>query len=204
MYYNQDNQVIVQLYEENSMFGYEDNTVLIPAAGVLFSDIYIQFWNPGTAGLDAIAITETLWEEIDHGVYVLTLPKALTQVVGDFYLKITGPALRDFKRTLYVEHPPVTFVKPDLCMVTGNVVDITGDPDNYAEEVQYRVVGGIVISGNSFVNNKFKSTNTDSYGNFILPLIKGVDVMIELKTSGFKKTITVPNLSTVNLKDLLS
>lgn len=204
MYYNQDNQIIVHLYEENSMFGYEDNSILIPAAGVLSVDLTVQYWLPGMALLQTLTIAETDWDEIDVGVYALRIPKSILQSVGQFYLKINGMALRESRQTLEVIHAPITFVQPELCTVTGNVVDLTGDPDCCSEEIQYRVVGGIVFSGQSFVNSRLKTTRTDSYGNFVLPLIKGADVMIELKTSGFKKTITVPNLSTVQLKDLLS
>lgn len=204
MYYNQDNQVIVHLYEENSMFGYEDNSILIPAAGVLFGDIVIQYWRPGVVGLQALTILETDWDTLDDGIYILRLPKEIIQSVGEFYLKITGTALRGYKKTYEIIHPPLTFVQPELCAVVGNVVDLTGDPDCCSEEIQYRIVGGATFSGNSFVNNRYRTTRTDNYGNFVLPLIKGVDVMIELKTSGVKKTITVPNLSTVNLKDLIS
>lgn len=204
LYYNKDNDVIVSLYEENSMFGYEDNTILVPATDVAFSEITVMYWHTGLATIQTLSITEVDWFEIDYGVYVLKIHKELLQFVGKLYIRISGPTVRDFKKELNVTHAPYTFIQPELCAVTGNIVDLTGDPDCYTEEIMYRVVGGVNFHKNSFINNKLKTTTTDNYGNFVLPLIKGVDVFIELRSSGVKKTVRIPNLSTVNLKDLIS
>ena len=100
--------------------------------------------------------------------------------------------------------PINTEVALNKCIITGNIRDITGD---------YEVEDQTLITAlprrlptalqNTFVSGKKIKTLTDYQGNFSFPIIIGMEVIFEIKDSGVRFQATVPDLPTINLKDLM-
>lgn len=203
MYLGRSSEVVVTLFESNYEFGYEGND-LIPAAGVLFSDLTMKFWRPGMVAYQTHVLTNADWIELGNGNYVLKIPAALLTAVGFFFVQLTGPHLRSFQQQYSVEPTPINFLQsPNVCIVHGNISDITGSPINPDDEIVFGL--GIFpksIQG-SILNSKRIVSRPDAYGNFSIQLLCGIEARVEIKLSGINFKITVPNQPSAALLDLM-
>ena len=89
-----------------------------------------------------------------------------------------------------------------VCIVTGNLVDIGGDPSHSCQVVfRPQYVPG--VAGYSLISADLIRTYPDAFGNFSVKLLRSSQVLVEIAGAGIKNLITVPDAPTANLIDLL-
>lgn len=202
MYLGRTTEVVVSLTESNYEFGYEGDTAA--ASGVLFSEVTFKYWRQGMVALQSHPLLITDWIELGNGNYVLKIPGSLIAAIGFFHVDITGPGLRPYSKQFSVEPTPLSFLQaPNVCVITGNVSDITGSSLNPDDELVFRVSTVPRSIQGSILNAKRIVSKPDAYGNFSIQLIRGIDVNVEIKLSGINFKITVPDQAVANLLDLM-
>lgn len=202
MYLGRASEVVVLLHESNYEFGYEGDTV--GASGVVFSDITVKYWKPGLVALQELTITNADWIELGNGYYAIKIPASVLNTVGFFFLQISGPYLRVFSEQYSVEPTPVSFLQsPNLCIVHGNITDITGSALNPQDEIVFHIYLVPKSTQGSIINSNRIVTKPDVYGNFSIQLLRNIDVKIEIKVSGINFKFKVPDAPVAALLDLM-
>ena len=147
-------------------------------------------------------------QEISDGFYNLQLPNSASLEVGNYMLLINStetptPAFEPLEIPYSVVPKPVNASIPsNLCIVHGNIKDIAGRDMAGGVPIIFRNVDFPGIQGTSLIStNKFE-TNTDAFGNFTAPLIRGRKVNMEVQAAGFKVQFVVPDAETAAVTDL--
>lgn len=200
MFQGQDTEILVQLYES----GYEDPFMSIPASGIIYSDLTMAYWAQGMIAFDSFTLTSAMWTEIGDGLYILRIPGTLLQSFGQFALRLTGGLIRQYD-ALHVVYPvPAGFnASPNKCVVSGNIIDITGMAPQDGEEIVFRIAQIPKSVNGSLINYDRIKTRHDAYGNFSVSLIRELVVVIEMRKAGINYQFTVPDQATAALIDLL-
>jgi hypothetical protein len=199
MYQGQSTEIIVKLLESE----YESIGGL-PASGILHPDVTFKFWRVGDTAFQTHTITAQDFLELGDGFYVLKIPGAILNRVGQFFIQLSGLLIQNYEQSFQVEplHPSV-LLAPNLCVVSGNIIDITGSPAMPGESIEFRIAQTPKASGGALVNTQRILTHPDAYGSFSVQLIRGAVIVVEIKRAGINYQFTVPDQSTASLLDLL-
>ncbi len=91
------------------------------------------------------------------------------------------------------------------CVVTGKIVNSNGAAVEQAAVRATPVSDGnqeIFTSTGALLSEQSIETFTDPQGQFALELERGVEFIITVELTGYSRRKTIPNLSTVDIKDL--
>jgi hypothetical protein len=174
-----------------------------PVNGLLAVEVTVRAVLPGTDLVSVVALTRFVG--LGLGLYSAGWPVAVTEALGEVYYEITGAGIDPLRaRFDVVPVPPYVSALGDVCVISGNVRDIDGFPDNASQvTIIVRKVPGLQYSGSSFLTNRLVTTTPDYAGNFMLELVYGATVIIEVTGCSVKQQIAVPHQETALLKDLL-
>jgi hypothetical protein len=175
-----------------------------PVVGALITDLTVQKWAPGEAAFLPIIAANMTLTELSGGYYSLLIEaEDIWQAFGEHVLQIQGVAFDNIERRIDVVAPPLNaFVEPELCIVSGNIVDIGGNP-GMNQNLRFNPVGVPAQSGQSLLTSDKIQTVPDALGNFSVKLIRGQTVVVELERTGIRHQIVVPDQETALILDLL-
>lgn len=175
--------------------------------GLTHVNMTVKTWNKGQTSLQTVSLLPTDVVEIGEGLYVIKIAKEQFPNVGLFYLEVSsafGTPFKTFGQEYNVEPTPISFLQaPSVCVVTGNIMDITGQPTHNREEVSFRVSKLPVSVGGALVNSERSVVYPDAYGNFNIQLLRYAEVIVEIKRAGINYKFTVPNTATAPLLSLI-
>ena len=199
MYQGQNAEIIVKLYESE----YESIGNL-PASGILYADLTMKYWRTGDLLLQTHTLTSGDLVELGDGLYVLKIPGTLLTKIGTFFIQLSGLLIKDYEQSFQVEPvTPSVVLHPNVCVVSGNIIDITGAPTMPNESIEFRIAQVPRTSGGSLLNVQRIVTHPDAYGNFSVQLIRGAEIVVDIKRAGINYKFTVPDQETASLLDLL-
>lgn len=142
----------------------------------------------------------------DYGFYNFHIPKEHLLEVGTYAFVVTDTtASNETKITKEAMPTPVnTESSVNTCIISGNVRDIAGHYDVDDQVLITAMPLHLPLPGSSsFIAAKKIKTLTDYSGNFSMPILIDTDVIFEIKDAGVRFQATVPDLPSVNLKDLM-
>jgi hypothetical protein len=176
-----------------------------PVIGLIAEDFTIQKWKPGIEELELIPLLEEEIIEISDGYYILkfTEDDTLWNTLGEHFMKITG-SFDTIEKTVDVIIPPINGeVLPEKCIISGNVMDLGGNPA-INKTVSFRPVDfPVSYAGVSVLTSDRINTTPDVYGNFSVALLRGQTVLVEIEHTGIKNQIIIPEQPSAVLLDLL-
>jgi len=171
--------------------------------GKIFSDVTVQFWKPGALAYQLKVVDVNTWSELSDGLYLLTMTGAELSEWGEYVIKITGVGFITSLTHLNVAMAPVGLnAKPSLCIVSGNIATLGGNPDRDMF-VGFRPVNFPSRAGVSLITSSYIETRTDAMGNFSVNLVRGETVVVEIPKAGVKLQFVVPDQETALLLNLL-
>lgn len=174
-----------------------------PIEGVPREDVTLQLRKNGEEAFTERPLEEGEWLEIGLGYYALRFAAEDFDVLGELRYVLSGPSFDTTSGAFDVDPAPISFeTAPPQCIVSGNIVDIGGDPLQQTrvffqpKNVPGKTGGSLIASGNI-------ELLTDVYGNFSVKLIRESRVLVKIPDAGIKVLIEVPDASSANLLDLL-
>lgn len=192
MYQGQPLQKIVEL----SLSG-------IPVTGIDTSELTFSYWRSGDAGLTTLALQPANWVELSFGLYILTVPAEIMSVIGFFYFRIEGTGYDLHEEQMRIEPAPLQLVaQNNKCIITGNLVDLSGEATQ-GQQVVFRVTQLPAKISSSMLSSNRIVTTPDALGNFSVAIVQGAKVIVEIQQAGVFAEITVPEQSSAQLIDLL-
>lgn len=173
-----------------------------PALGVSYDEAYVLMSKNGEDFLPKI-MTVLDWSELGDGYYTLRWSAEDMGTLGDFSFRVSCPyAFEEYFSSFEVTAGPYGVpTDAPVCIVTGNLVDIGGEPSHQMVVFRPRFVPG--ASGSSLISSEIIRTTADAFGNFAVKLLRNSQVIVEIEKSGIKNLITVPDSPSANLIDLL-
>lgn len=176
----------------------------VPAVDVRYTQLAIAYKRFGDTELTMRTLVSGDLINLGGGFYTLKWPASYTNVLGTFMYVPTGVVFDNLiYDTFDVEPQPLAlYAPPQTCIVSGNVVDIGGNPAHNAR-ISFRAPEFPVIVGNSVVDARQVYTVPDAMGNFSILLMQGQTVIVEVERSGIYNQITIPFASSASLVSLL-
>jgi hypothetical protein len=187
-----------------------------PRTGVTYNQIDVSYKKYG----DSVFSVKTLvgpgtdYRENGSGVYEISFSATELNTVGTFLYVINSngalpdPALRQYVGQAFIvdsaSYTPGQ-ITLDTNILTGNLVDLTGNPISNAS-VSAQVLSAPSIMGTNpnigGVTTSIISAETDNSGFFALEVIQEAVVSITIPRVNYYRTLTVPANTTDNLFEL--
>lgn len=175
-----------------------------PATGILYSAVTMNYWRSGDLTLTSTSILTANWLELGGGLYALTIPATVLNVLGSFYFNLSGVGFDLYEEQFQVVPTPLQMIaQNNECIITGNLVDVTGLPTLGTQQVIFRVAQLPNKIGASLLSSTRIITNPDAYGNFSVAFIQGATLIVEIPQAGISAQIVVPMQPSALLTDLL-
>jgi len=173
-----------------------------PVTGLVDTDVTLRFRKKGE-DFQNKALTSTNFKELEVGLYSIDFEGNELDTLGPLTFRINGAGIDQYVETFDVD--PIylgALVPPGICIISGNIIDLGGDPV-WNAIISFRTVDLPSIVGSSMVAGTFVKTITDVSGNFYVSLIRGATVLVEIEKTAVKYQFGVPDQETANLVDLL-
>jgi hypothetical protein len=177
----------------------------VSVPGILPTAITVKYRRAGDTTLQTKAMDSTNWVEVGGaiGLYILKWSTAEMGNIGAFWYQVTGPAFDKHIEKMDVIPAQVgSIISPTKCVVTGNLADISGSPDQDSV-INFRIVKTPATFQGALATGRVLHTTADSYGTFSVTLVRGAVVIVEIERAGLRQQFTVPDLGSANLIDLL-
>ena len=173
------------------------------ALGVSFDEVSVYYSKNGEPfGHKILAVGD--WSELGSGYYTVRWSADDMDTLGEYAFRVLCPyASEEYFDKFDVESAPFgADAQAPVCIVTGNLVDIGGDPSHTCQVVfRPQYVPG--VAGYSLISADLIRTYPDAFGNFSVKLLRSSQVLVEIERAGIKNLITVPDAPSANLIDLL-
>lgn len=177
-----------------------------PITGLTFEDFVVTYLKSGENTFLPKYLDVIRLYELQDGYYRITWLGSEMNNLGEFLFKVSSSgatAFDAFYQTFEINPNTISGLSsPDVCIVSGNIVDIVGHAA-ISTLISFNPVSGPITVGTSFLNSSVIETTPDAYGNFSIALLRNVQVRVILPTVGVNHKITVPDQETALLKDLL-
>lgn len=174
-----------------------------PVEGVPFSEVTLNLRKNGETEFTERPILAAEWLEIGFGFYALRFASEDFNVLGELRYVLSGPAFDTLSGAFDVDPAPIAYeTAPPQCIVSGNLVDIGGNPLQQTrvyfqpKNVPGKTGGSVIASGKI-------DLLTDVYGNFSVKLIRESSVLVMIPDAGIRHLILVPDAASANIIDLL-
>lgn len=174
-----------------------------PKLGVTYNDANVWVSKAGAAFVAKILSAEN-WVELGDGYYAVSWSEDDLNTLGEFFYRVEyTDQPEQVTGSFYVVPPPLNVEgDPPTCLVTGNIVDVGGDPNLY-QRITFRPKKVPVVAGMSLVSSGWIQTATDAFGNFSVKLLRSSEVIVEINGAGIKQLIIIPDAPSASLLDLL-
>lgn len=195
--FEQGRESLVRLMQNT---GYD----VVPFTSLDPSDVSIVMRKTKGAFLTKLLTTEN-FINLGDGWYVIIWSGSDMNEIGEFYFRITPNITGGIEVERYFDiEPPPLYTNPEYqtCIVSGNLVDISGEPISNAEIV-FRPKNVPMTSGQSLIGSHIYHTTPDAFGNFSVKLLRNSTVLVEIQSAGIRYIIVVPDLPTADLISLL-
>lgn len=186
---------------------YIETSAGLPATGLVDTDVTADIKKPSGAFVAHI-LTALNWTELSGGFYQVALALTDTDELGNLYLRVQGATIKTALAValvvVSVPATPPTVTPPGTVTVFGYVYGVDAAPE-VGIGVTARILGAPTVlhpgtDGLVIAQDPVQAV-TDANGFFTLDLIAGTDVDIFISAASYRRTITVPSVST-NLFDL--
>lgn len=177
---------------------------LQPIAGITYDQVTVKLKKMGSIFELKILPATGSWIDEGGGFYSILWSASDMDRVGSFIYTVDYPYQTDsFIDRFTVVPAPISYSLPaTTCVVTGNVVDIGGNP-LVSTDVVFRPPHVPSAPGGALVGSGIIRTMTDAFGNFSVKLLRGASVLVDIEKAGIHYIVTVPDLPSVGLVDLL-
>lgn len=178
-----------------------------PVLAVAAANIDLTYRPTGTYEFLPKLLTDgSSWFELGDGYYAVKWfsDELATQGELFFSLKSTGYTAFDEVTGKFdvLAAPLDVVVSPEICIVTGSIIDLGGDPSQNLE-ISFKLSRTPSVLGASFIEGKTIRTMPNAFGSFSVGLLRGKKALVEIEKAGVKITIDVPDQPTANLMDLI-
>lgn len=174
----------------------------VPVTGVLPGDVTYAFMRQADTSLQTKTLTATEWAEVGNGLYTLVISSDETAQIGGLYLSLAGGSFDAVTLNADVHPNPVSPVEPEKCVVSGNILDVGGNPERNLD-VRFRIVKLPATTSAALIGGGPIHTRPDAYGTFSAALLRGAIVLVEIPGAALRHQITIPDQETASLLDLL-
>jgi len=134
---------------------------------------------------------------LNQGTYKVRLAKNFVNFTLKDLVVPSGGVLETYSGDTF---NPDAQTDPDVCLVYGYVQLVSGTSAPDGDVYGYVFTRGTFASGNGILLDKKRVEISDGY--FELPLIRGLDVKLELIRQGYVKRFTVPDVASINYASL--
>lgn len=174
-----------------------------PATGLTFSSVLCQYLRAGDGTFTTKTLTGLNFIEKGNGFYGVTFDGASElNVIGQFAFVLYGAGLQTSQNSAQVVSlaslTPTTPVALPVCVVTGNINGPDGE-GLAGVVVAARLIGEPTIENNVALTDDPTTAQTDDNGVFNLTLVRLGVYEITIPRVNYRRQLTIPNLSTVNL-----
>jgi len=173
-----------------------------PVTGLLDTDVTLRFRKKGGSFQNKTLAPEN-FSELEVGFYSVNFEGSELDTLGPFTFRINGAGIDQYVEIFDVD--PIylgAIVPPDVCIVSGNIIDLGGDPV-WNAPVNFKIVGLPKVVDPSMVTGSIMRTITDVSGNFYVSLIRGAVVIVEIDKTAIRFQFEVPDQDTANIINLL-
>lgn len=173
-----------------------------PVTGLLDTDLTLRFRKNGSSFQEK-TLSEDNFTELETGFYAINFESGEMDTLGQFIFRITGGPIEPYVQTFDIV--PVylgSIMPPNVCIVSGNIIDLGGDPV-WNSPVSFKIVDLPKVVDPSLVAGDFVKTITDVSGTFYVSLIRGATVLAEIPKTALRIQFTVPDQETANIVDLI-
>jgi hypothetical protein len=179
-----------------------------PVLGITSEDIQVSIILPHAPYVVIPQEDNITLVEIIDGFYRLEIVQEASLEVGNYIALVVSnepvdAAFEALQLPYSVTPKPVgANIPANICIVHGNIKDISGRDMAGSTPIIFRNVDFPGVQGSSLINANKYETNTDAFGNFSAPLIRGRKVNMEIQAAGLRVQFTVPDLQTASVTDL--
>jgi len=175
----------------------------LPALGVTYDMVAVTASKDGGA-FSPKTVTEDGWRDLGDGYYSLLWNESDMDTLGEYYWVLAIPSIGIAANGAFdVDPEPLTTdANSPTCIVTGNIVDIGGNP-LAVNTLNFRPRHVPGVAGPSIIASGHIVTMTDAFGNFSVKLLRSAVVLVEIENAGIRHIIIVPDLPSASLIDLL-
>lgn len=174
-----------------------------PVTGVTYNILTMAYWRAGDIEFTSRTPLNTEWGELGGGHYWLKIPASLLSVLGSFFFTLSGSGFVAVEVSSEVLPTPIeALITPGICAVTGNLLDLGGQP-TLDQDIVFRLVSLPVKSSASLITSNRIVTRPDALGNFSVLLLQGAVVLVTIDKAGINYQITVPTSGSATLLSLL-
>lgn len=176
----------------------------VPVTGIVPASITsIKFRKTGDTSFQTKIPSVSNWREIGSGLYVLTWSETDMSGIGSFWFSVAGATFDAYIETMEVIPNPLSnTISPPLCTITGNIMDLGGEPDQ-SQQLRFRIAKYPAALYSAMLSGTPKTTVPDANGSFSVSLVRGAIVIVEIDNAGLKVQFTVPNQETATLLSLI-
>lgn len=172
-------------------------------------DTQIDIWDSSLTSLLWSGVSDNSGQAVvalNPGSYKVLLRRTRTSFTVPETLTVTGPS-PETKTYNGSELAAPASSNPNVCVITGNIYDISGIPDNqvspdFVSIFAQKAQNVTHLSGRFYTSDKI-TVKADASGYFELELAYGLRVTIKIPRVGVDKEITVPSSPTVDLSTLV-
>lgn len=174
-----------------------------PVSGVTVDEVIFKLRKNGETAFSTRTLLESEWLDLEQGYYAICLTADDLDVLGDLRYSLSGADFDPVTEAFDVDPAPIAYeTAAPQCIVSGNIVDIGGEPLQQTRVFfQPKNVPG--KTGGSLIASGSVNLLTDHSGNFSAKLIRESSVLVIIPDAGIKVLIEVPDASSANLIDLL-
>lgn len=175
----------------------------LPALGITYDMVAVTASKNG-GEFAPKEVTEDGWRDLGDGYYSVLFTESDMDTLGEYYWVLAVASLGVGTRDVFDVDPAPFYLDSTAptCVVTGNIVDIGGDPIVF-NTLKFRPRNVPGVAGNSLLASGHIRTATDAFGNFSVKLLRSAYVLVEVENAGIRHLILVPDTPTAALIDLL-
>lgn len=151
-------------------------------------------------------IDDESWFEIGDGYYAVKWLSAELATQGELFFSLKSTGYSSFDEVTgkfdILAAPLEMVASPEVCVVTGSIVDLGGDPSQNLD-ISFKLSRAPSVIGGSFIEGKTIRTMPNAFGNFSVGLLRGKKALVEIEKAGVKIAIDIPDQPTASLIDLI-
>jgi len=168
------------------------------------SDIAVKVKKPTSLSFETLELSEGSIQDAEMGYYNIEIPSDIIDEIGTFVFQILAYETEVFIEKESVPAPPYSTETPDVCVITGNVKDISGNVSYFPQiGIEARPLKLPALYKGTHILGQRVLVYSDHNGFFQLPLIRGMTALIEIKDAGIRFQALIPHQESIRIEDLM-